>query len=122
MLDRAKAMGACPGRLGEAWGLVEAENDDEGKAMKSTSIRLTADQSEALERLAPILTATRPDLAGLAGNGGLTPYSVLRVAIALGIRALEDQVDEAARLEAMKAAGRETVRIVRGASDDGEAG
>lgn len=97
MLDRAKAMGACPVRLGEAWGQLEAGNDDGGARMKQTSVRLTDEQSEALERLGPAVTAIRPELAALAGDGGLTPYAVLRVAISLGIAELERQVAEASK-------------------------
>ena len=59
--------------------------------MKATSIRLTADQERALERLAPVLAKARPELAALAG-GALTLYATLRVALSIGIQELEKQV------------------------------
>jgi hypothetical protein len=60
--------------------------------MKITSVRLTAEQEAALERLAPALTLQRPDLAALAGGGGLSVYAVLRIAVTHGIRLLEAEV------------------------------
>ena len=94
-MARAKALGACPVRLADGWADVASANDDGGgDEMKSMSVRLTEEQQAALERLAPVLTRKRPDLAGLAGDGGLTTYSVLRIAIAIGLADLERQAAE----------------------------
>lgn len=85
LLDDAAALGVRP--IDEA-DLVNV--CDGGSTVKPTSVRLTDDQAAALEQLAPLLTERRPDLAALAG-GELTPYTVLRVAIHLGIVQLRNE-------------------------------
>jgi hypothetical protein len=65
-------------------------------ATKPTSIRLRPDQVEALDRLGPVLTKLRPEMAALAG-GELGPYALLRQAIDLGLAELKRIAEEPGR-------------------------
>lgn len=78
-------------------GLGEIEAMTQEASVKATSVRLTAAQEAELERLALELQRLRPDLATLARGGELSPYTVLRLAIDRGLRALADDVDAARR-------------------------
>jgi hypothetical protein len=91
MLDAAALMGAGPMteddlRAAREEPLMPAAT--KSTATKPTSVRLRPEQLETLDRLAPVLTTLRPDLAALAG-GELGQYSLLRLAIALGLAELE---------------------------------
>lgn len=88
MLDAAALMGAGPMTEDDAHDAREEPMPTKPAATKPTSVRLRPEQVEALDRLAPALTALRPEVAALAG-GELGPYSLLRLAIALGLAELE---------------------------------
>ena len=66
--------------------------------MKMKSVRLNDAQVAELERLAVELQRVRPDLAALARGGELSPYTVLRLALDRGLRALADDVDAAGKV------------------------
>jgi hypothetical protein len=66
-------------------------------AMKMVSIRLTGGQVEEMARLAVELQRVRPDLAALARGGEMSPYTVLRLAVERGLRALAEDVATARR-------------------------
>lgn len=86
LLDEAAALGARPIDEADLVNLC----DEGGSAVKPTSVRLTEEQAASLAELAPLLTERRPDLAALAG-GELSPYTVLRVAVHLGIAQLRNE-------------------------------
>jgi hypothetical protein len=88
MLDAAALMGAGPMTESDLRAAREEPMPTKPAATKPTSVRLRPEQVETLDRLAPVLTALRPDLAALAG-GELGQYSLLRLAIALGLAELE---------------------------------
>jgi hypothetical protein len=87
MLDAAALMGHTMTE-GALRAVYEEPTLKKPTAPKPTSVRLRPEQVEALDRLAPVLTSLRPDLAALAG-GELGQYSLLRLAIALGLAELE---------------------------------
>lgn len=77
---------------------------------RGLTVRLSAEQVEALARLGPVLTAQRPDLAALNG-GVLSPYAVLRIAVGYGLRMLEAETTKrAAELAAEAAAAAAPVK------------
>jgi hypothetical protein len=75
--------------------LLAAFADTRSDTMKMKSVRLNDAQVAELERLAVELQRVRPDLAALARGGELSPYTVLRLALDRGLRALADDVDGA---------------------------
>ncbi len=62
---------------------------------KAMSIRLSAEQEEALSAIARELTVQRPDLLALSGDVELSIYATMKIALGLGIKQLQDQVREA---------------------------
>ena len=75
--------------------LLAAFAETRSDTMKMKSVRLNDAQVAELERLAVELQRVRPDLAALARGGELSPYTVLRLALDRGLRALADDVDGA---------------------------
>lgn len=69
------------------------------ETMKMMSIRLTGGQVAELARLAVDLQQVRPDLAALARGGEMSPYTVLRLALDRGLRALAEDVATARPLD-----------------------
>lgn len=89
-------------------GVVTTETKEGGP--RGLTVRLSAEQVEALARLGPVLTAQRPDLAALNG-GVLSPYAVLRIAVGYGLRMLEAETTKrAAELAAEAAAAAAPVK------------
>jgi hypothetical protein len=61
----------------------------EGGQKRSMSVRVTAEQEQALQELAKSLTATNPQAVALHGESELSAGAVLKMVVARGIASMQ---------------------------------